>query len=76
VRLQPGANTVGHLLATAMGLVMRRHRTVPLTECRVAGDKTQHATPLKTSFATPSRCALQCITKPVRYLTRQEGGSS
>jgi hypothetical protein len=42
VLLQPGASAVGHLSATATDLVMQRHRTVPLTECRVAGDKIQH----------------------------------
>jgi hypothetical protein len=43
VRLQPGASVVGHLSATAMGLVMQRHSTVLMTDCRVAGDKTRHA---------------------------------
>jgi hypothetical protein len=29
--------------ATAMNLVTQRHNTVPMTECRVAGDKTRRA---------------------------------
>jgi hypothetical protein len=43
VQLQPGANTVGHMSGTATGLVTQRHHAVPLTECRVIGDKTRHA---------------------------------
>jgi hypothetical protein len=43
VRLQPNASVVGHLSAIATGLVMQRHNTVLMTECRVAGDKTQRA---------------------------------
>jgi hypothetical protein len=43
VRLQPGANTVGYLLGTTTCLVSQRHHAVPLTECRVAGDKTRYA---------------------------------
>jgi hypothetical protein len=43
VRLQPDASTVGHLSGTATGLVMQRHHAVPLTKCRVVGDKTRHA---------------------------------
>jgi hypothetical protein len=43
VRLQPSASTMGHLSGTAIGLVMQRHHTVPLTECRVVGDKIRHA---------------------------------
>jgi hypothetical protein len=39
--MQPGASVVGHLSATAMGLVMQRYSTVPMTECRVVGDKTR-----------------------------------
>jgi hypothetical protein len=34
---------VGHLSATTMSLVMQRHSTVLMTECSVAGDKTQRA---------------------------------
>jgi hypothetical protein len=43
VRLQPGASTVGYLSGTAIGLVTQLHHVVPLTECKVAGDKTRHA---------------------------------
>jgi hypothetical protein len=42
-RLQPDVSVVGHLSATATGLVTQRHSTVPMTECRVAGDKTRRA---------------------------------
>jgi hypothetical protein len=42
VRLQPNASAVSHLSGTATGLVMQRHHVVPLTEYRVAGDKTRH----------------------------------
>jgi hypothetical protein len=42
-RRQPGVSAVGHLSATATGLVMQRHSIVPMTECRVVGDKTRHA---------------------------------
>jgi hypothetical protein len=42
-RLQPGVSAVGHLSATTTGLVMQRHNTVLMTECRVAGDKTRRA---------------------------------
>jgi hypothetical protein len=43
VRQQPGANTVAHMSDTAIGLVTQHNHVVPLTECRVAGDKTRHA---------------------------------
>jgi hypothetical protein len=43
VRLQPSVSVVGHLSATTMCLVTQRHNTVPMAECRVAGDKTQRA---------------------------------
>jgi hypothetical protein len=43
VRLQPGTSVVRHLSATATGLVTQRNSTVPMTECRVAGDKTRRA---------------------------------
>jgi hypothetical protein len=43
VRLQPGASSMGHVSATATDLVMQRHITVPMTECRVAGNKTRRA---------------------------------
>jgi hypothetical protein len=43
VRLQPSANTVGHLSGTATGLVTQQHHVVPLIECKVVGDKTRHA---------------------------------
>jgi hypothetical protein len=59
VRLQPDANAVGHMSSTATSLVMQRHHVVLLTECRVAGDKTQHAHVVEDIIATPSRCALQ-----------------
>jgi hypothetical protein len=42
-RLQPGVSTVGHLSGTATSLVMHWHHVVPLTECRVADDKTRYA---------------------------------
>jgi hypothetical protein len=42
VRLQPGASVVGHLSATATGLVMQRHHAVPLTKYRVPSDKIRH----------------------------------
>jgi hypothetical protein len=42
-RLQPGVSTVGHLSATATSLVTQQHSTVPMTECRVAGNKTRRA---------------------------------
>jgi hypothetical protein len=42
-RLQPGVSAVGHLSATATGLVTQRHSTVPMIECRVACDKTCRA---------------------------------
>jgi hypothetical protein len=45
---------VGHQSATATGVVTQRHHAVPLTECRVAGNKTQYAHIVETSFATPS----------------------
>jgi hypothetical protein len=51
---------MGHLSATATGLVTQQHITVPMTECRVAGDKTQHAHAIEDIINTPSRCALQC----------------
>jgi hypothetical protein len=38
---------MGHLSATATGLVMQRHSTVLMTECRVAGDKTRRAHTVK-----------------------------
>jgi hypothetical protein len=41
--LQPDVSTVGHLSATATGLVMQWHNTAPMTKCWVAGDKTRHA---------------------------------
>jgi hypothetical protein len=34
---------MGHLSGTATGLVTQQHRAVPLTECRVAGNKTRLA---------------------------------
>jgi hypothetical protein len=34
---------VGHLPATATGLVMQRHNIVPMTECRMVGDMTRLA---------------------------------
>jgi hypothetical protein len=34
---------MGHVSATATDLVMQRHITVPMTECRVAGNKTRRA---------------------------------
>jgi hypothetical protein len=43
MRLQHGASTVDHLSGTTTCLVTQRHRVVPLTECRVAGNKTRHA---------------------------------
>jgi hypothetical protein len=43
MRLHPGASIVGHLSATTTGLVTQRHNTVPMTECMMAGDKTQRA---------------------------------
>jgi ribosomal protein S12 len=43
VRLQPGVSVVGHMPGTATGLVVQQHHAVPLTEYRVAGDKTRHA---------------------------------
>jgi hypothetical protein len=43
VRQQPGANTVGHMSDTAIVLVTQRNHVIPLTECRVADDKTRHA---------------------------------
>jgi hypothetical protein len=42
VLLQDGASVVDHLSGTAIGLVMQRHHTVPLTECWVAGDKIRY----------------------------------
>jgi hypothetical protein len=39
--MQPGVSDVGHLSATATGLVTQRHNTVTMIECRVTGDKTQ-----------------------------------
>jgi hypothetical protein len=42
-QLQPDISAVGHLSATATGLVTQRHITVPMTECRVAGDKIRRA---------------------------------
>jgi hypothetical protein len=41
--LQPGVSVVGLLSATAAGLVTQRHSTKPMTEYRVAGDKTRCA---------------------------------
>jgi hypothetical protein len=41
--LQPGVSNVGHLSATAMGLVTQWHSTVSKIECSVAGDKTRLA---------------------------------
>jgi hypothetical protein len=41
MRLQPDASAMGHLSGTAIGLVTQQHRIVPLTECRVTGDKTR-----------------------------------
>jgi hypothetical protein len=41
--LQPSVSDVGHLSATATGLVTQRHISVPMTECSVAGDKTRCA---------------------------------
>jgi hypothetical protein len=46
-QLQPGASIMGHLSATAMGLVTQWHNTVPMTECRVAGNKTWRAHAVK-----------------------------
>jgi hypothetical protein len=43
VRLQSGTSAVGHMSATAMGLVTQRHSTVSMTKYRVAGDKTRRA---------------------------------
>jgi hypothetical protein len=34
---------MGHLSATATGLVTQWHSTEPMTECRLAGDKTRRA---------------------------------
>jgi hypothetical protein len=34
---------MGHLSATATGLVTQQHITVTMTECRVTGDKTRCA---------------------------------
>jgi hypothetical protein len=42
-RLQPCVSGVGHLSATAMGLVTQRHNTILMIKCRVAGDKTRRA---------------------------------
>jgi hypothetical protein len=42
-QLQPGVSTEGHLSAAATGLVMQRYNTVPMIECKVAGDKTRCA---------------------------------
>jgi hypothetical protein len=42
-RLQPGVSVVGHLSATATGLVTQRHNTITMTECKVAGDKIRRA---------------------------------
>jgi hypothetical protein len=60
MRLQPDASVVGHLSATATGLVTQRHNTVPMNECRVQATRPGVSTPLNTSLATSSRCALQC----------------
>jgi hypothetical protein len=38
-----GDSAVGHLSATATGLVTQRHSTVPMTECRMTGDKIRRA---------------------------------
>jgi hypothetical protein len=43
VQLQLDVSVVGHLSSTAIGLVAQRHHVVPLTECRMADDKTRHA---------------------------------
>jgi hypothetical protein len=43
MRLQPGTSIMGHLSATATGLVTQWHSTIPMTECSVAGDKTWSA---------------------------------
>jgi hypothetical protein len=42
VRLQCGTSVVGHLSATATGLVTQQHHTVLLTEYMVAADKTRY----------------------------------
>jgi hypothetical protein len=46
VQLQSDVSVVGHLSYTTTGIVTQRHHAIPaipLTECRVAGDKTRHA---------------------------------
>jgi hypothetical protein len=42
-RLQLGISVVGHLSATATGLVMQWYNTVTMIECRMTGDKTRRA---------------------------------